>query len=340
MPTFPARVDLARLPTPVQPLPHLSRELGVRLFVKRDDLTGAALSGNKVRKLEYLLAEALDRRADVVLTCGSADSNHCRATAAAARQLGLGVELLLKGLRGASGRGNLLLDRLLGATLHDLTPEEFERSDALLSRRAQELAAAGSRAYVIPMGGSSPLGALGYVRCAEELAGDQRDLGVRFDVIVSATGSGGTLAGLLAGAELYGLTERVIGVPVSHDGAHFQRVVGALLDGIRGAYAPGLEVRARAAHLCDGFVGDGYGLVADDELRSLRDLAARTGLILDPVYTNKAFAGLLGMIRSGAIAKGETALFVHTGGLFGLFPFQERLRQLDLQDALPVHLAE
>ncbi len=322
---LPPRVDLARLPTPVEPLPGLSDELGIQLFVKRDDLTGAAISGNKVRKLEFLMADALAREADVVITCGGADSNHCRATAVAARRLGLDVELMLRGLAAAGGQGNLFLDRLLGATLHDLTPSEYGRRDQHMQRRAEALAAEGRRPYVIPMGGSSPLGALGYVRCAEEIAADQRAHGTRFDVIVSATGSGGTLAGLLAGGEVYGLTERIIGVPVSDDGAHFQRVVGALLGGLRDLYMPGLRVQAEASHFRDGLVGEGYGSATDEDLRRLREVARRTGLLLDPVYTNKAFGGLVSMVESGEIVRGERVLFVHTGGLFGLFPFQERL---------------
>jgi D-cysteine desulfhydrase len=324
----PSRVSLALLPTPIENLDVLSRELGVQLLVKRDDLTGTVLTGNKIRKLEYVLAEAVSQQADVVITCGGAQSNHCRATAAAARRIGLEVELFLRGAREAPVEGNLFLALLLGATVHPITAAEYQERDRLMRARAEELGGEGRRAYVIPEGASTPLGALGYVRCMEELVSQCTDSGVVPDFLVCAVGSGGTLAGLLAGAEVHGFPGEIIGIPVCDDSAWFHRIIDGLLDGLRQSYIPSLAARVPHGGLIDGHQGPGYGQASVRDLEHLRDVAVLTGLVLDPVYTNKAFAGLLDLIRTGRIPKGATVIFLHTGGLFGLFPFREKMPHL------------
>ena len=325
------RLELARLPTPIIPLESLSREFGVNLFVKRDDLTGAALSGNKVRKLEYLLAGALEAEADVVLTCGAAQSNHCRATAVAARRLGLDVELFLRGLAEADEtRGNLFLGGLMAATLHHLSDEDYRRRDDLMRERAEELAGLGRQAWIIPEGGSNALGALGYVRCMEEIARQAHAQNLGFDVIVCAVGSGGTLAGLAAGAERHGFQGRILGVPVCRDHLPLLERVNAILEELREDMLPDLKAHVPEEALLLGHAGLGYGRATDEELARIKDVAVMTGLILDPVYTNKAFEGLLRIIREGIAPPESSVLLLHTGGIFGLFPFAERLAHLDV----------
>jgi D-cysteine desulfhydrase len=315
------RVELARLPTPIHPLPALGARLGVEIHVKRDDLTGCLLSGNKVRKLEFVLADAIEHDADVVITCGGAQSNHCRATAAAARELGLDVELLLREPDRSPVEGNLFLDLLLGATIHPVSAAAYADRDQLMAQRAEELEALGRNAYVIPEGASNPRGAMGYVRCMEEILADTTE---PFDAIVTAVGSGGTLAGLVAGAHLHEFRGRIIGVPVCDDAAHFRPVVGTLLEGLRDHFFPDLDPDLPGDALVDGYVGEGYAMATESELRRIQDVATLTGLVLDPTYTNKAFGALLDLVASGDIGGGSRVLFLHTGGLFGLLPHHHR----------------
>jgi D-cysteine desulfhydrase len=322
-PVYPPRVELARLPTPVQPLPRATAALGappgtVELWVKRDDLTGAVLSGNKIRKLEFLFADALAQGADTVLTCGGAQSNHARATALAAARLGLRAHLILRGTEpspGAALEGNLLLDRLAGAEVTWVTPEEYGDREALFEELARSLRAAGRTPYVVVEGGSDAVGAWGYVRCAEEIAAHG------FDTIVHAVGSGGTSAGLLAGRSLAGLAARVVGVNVCDDAAYFRRRIAGITAALADRYA---LPRARHAEsdieILDGFVGRGYALSRPEELAALRDLARAEGVVLDPVYSGKAWYALVTTLRRDPSAFGRRVLFLHTGGIFGLFP--------------------
>jgi len=324
-----ARIELARLPTPIDHLETLSREIGVNLHIKRDDLTGSALSGNKVRKLEYLLPHALALGADTVISCGGVQSNHCRATALAARRLGLDVELFLRGLEPDSPtEGNLFLDKLLGSVTHSLTAAEYMERNGIMHQRAEELQARGRQAYVIPEGGSNALGSLGYVRCMHEIVEQQKERGIAFDHLVCATGSGGTLAGLLAGAEIHGFSGRIWGVPVSGNAEIAARCVNRVLHDLRSSFFSDLKAHIPPENMLDGHVGSGYGRASDEDLERIRDLAIMTGLILDPVYTNKAFGGLLRLIRERTAAPDSAVLFVHTGGIFGLFPFAGRLEKL------------
>ncbi|HMS16967.1 MAG TPA: D-cysteine desulfhydrase family protein [Planctomycetota bacterium] len=320
------KLDLARLPTPIDVLKDLSELLGVHISVKRDDLTGSELSGNKVRKLEYVLAEALDQDADVVITCGGAQSNHCRATALACRRLGLEPELFLRGATGADARtGNLFLSQLCGARVHPISAEEYRVRDQLMAARAEELAAEGRNAYVIPEGASNALGSLGYVQAMAEIRDAERGADAKFDTVVVAVGSGGTLAGLIAGAEVHGFEGRILGVPVCDDALTFQARCQLILDDLRNTYLGGLGAQASLDHFLPGFVGGGYGIATTEDLERLKDVAILTGLILDPVYTNKAFEGLLTAIRDGRIEQGSRVLFIHTGGIYGLFPYAREM---------------
>lgn len=318
-PSEPPRLELASLPTPVDHLEALSRELGIEVWVKRDDLTGALLSGSKIRKLEYILPAVLDACADVVITCGAAQSNHCRTTSACARRLGLDVELFLHELPAdGAPTGNLLLSRLMAPVVHPLEDGDPDVREARMAARADELEAQGRRAFVIPAGASSPLGCVGYVRCMREILVQQEDLGLEFDLVVVAAGTGGTLAGLLAGARRHGFRGRLLGVPVEDPDVVAGRVTG-LLEGLR---------RDRFPDLATDLPGDllhreepvPTGPPNPAELARIRDVAVLSGLVLDPVYTNRAFGVLLSLIRKRAVPEGSRVLFLHTGGLFGLFP--------------------
>jgi D-cysteine desulfhydrase len=325
---YPARIPLALTPTPVEPLPHLARRHGVELLVKRDDLTGAPLTGNKVRKLEFLLAEAKEQRADTVITCGGAQSNHCRATAIAARRLGMHSVLLLRVPDPSNPPpvdGNLLLDRLVGAEVHWVTPAEYEEREALFSQVADELRAGGRRPYVVPEGGSNALGAWGYVRCVEELQGE---LPPGSATLVYAAGSGGTGAGLILGVKLMRLPWRVVGFNVSEDRDYFVRAIGEIVEEAIRRFDLEVTVARDEIEIVDGYVGRGYAQSRPEELRLIADVARAEALLLDPVYTGKAFYGMTCELERDPRSFGERIVFLHTGGIFGLFPKAEEMAAL------------
>ncbi len=321
----PRKVSLARLDTPLQRLDRTSAALGVEVLVKRDDLTGAELSGNKVRKLEYLMAEAQDQGADVVITCGGEQSNHCRATAMGAARLGLASVVILRTddpARPPAATGNILLDRLAGAEVRWISRPDWARRNELLVAEADRQRAAGRRPYVIPEGGSNALGSWGYVAAAQEIADDLATLPARPTTIVYACGSGGTGAGLILGAKLAGLAGRgvsVAGVNVCDDRDYFVRAIGRICTDFVERWPVGVTVSADDIVLVDGHVGRGYALSRPEELATIRDLARRDGVILDPVYTGKAFHGVVTELARDRARFGERIVFVHTGGLFGLF---------------------
>jgi D-cysteine desulfhydrase len=322
---LPPRLPLARLPTPLEPLERTGRRLGLDLFVKRDDLTGMELSGNKVRKLDFLMAQARERGATAVLTCGAIGSNHARATAAAAVRLGMKPHLLLRGTPPAPGEppdGNLLIDRLLGARMEFITPAQWAERDALLERWAARVRAEAETPYVIPEGGSNALGSLGYAVAVEETLGQAEAAGVAVSTLVHACGSAGTAAGIALGCAATGRSDvDVLAVAVCDDRAYFDRKIGAILDdAVREGYASP-EVRARARwRVVEGYKGRGYALTTPEEALDHAAVAREEGLLLDPVYTGKAFRGLVGEAKEGRIASDGAVVFFHTGGTFGLFP--------------------
>jgi D-cysteine desulfhydrase len=330
---YPERLSLARLPTPVQRMDRLSEELGVNLLVKRDDLTGMELSGNKIRKLEFVLADALARNSTAVITTGGLQSNHCRATALAAVGLGLRPHLLLHtpdGEAPAEPDGNHLLDLLVGADIRYLPTEEYSDVEAHLARWALELVATGERPFAIPSGASTPMGALGYVAMVEELLAQHQggDLpGGRLpDYIAHACGSGGTAAGLALGARVFGLDAKVVSYAVCDDVEYFLQKIDRIIAGAAQRFEGLPGARDVSYEVVDEFKGVGYALSTPQELDFLRDLARADGLILDPVYSGKAFGGLVEELRrKERYLAGSTVLFVHTGGLFGLFPKRNEL---------------
>jgi len=321
------RVPLAGLPTPIEPLLRLSAHVGgPRLFVKRDDLTRLGLGGNKLRKLEFLLGEAQAQGADTVLTVGAMQSNHARQTAAACARLGLDCELVLR--RGSHtseaylGSGNVLLDRLFGARLHLLKAQE--NREEYMSARAEALRAEGRRPYCIPVGGSCGLGNLGYVACAEEILSQSAEMGIRFDAVVVATGSGGTQGGLVAGMGRAGGVP-VIGIAVEGTRREQEGLAAAQAAEALRLLGAAESVLGAAVEVLDDFVGPGYARPSEP-MREALSLAARfEGLVLDPVYTGKAFAGLVALARGNRFCRQQSLLFVHTGGAPGLFGYPESL---------------
>jgi L-cysteate sulfo-lyase len=317
------RLLLGGYPTPIEELTRLRADLGPnapRIFVKRDDYTGPGFGGNKVRKLEYALAQAQTAGAEVIITMGGEKSNHARVTAALCARLGLQCELVMnppnirfEGLQPAS----LLTDHLYGATIHRVANRDERRT------RAAELLAsyqqAGKRAVLLPLGASTPVGALGYVQAVAETKVQLADLNIQVTHVVHATSSGGTQAGLVAGCQLYDWPVQVIGVSPDDPAESIAAEVGQIIDGVGellGLPAGALDNRVR---VLDEFVGDGYGIPTAASTGATHGLASREGLLLDPVYTAKAMTGLLALIARGELTAADTVLFWHTGGQLALF---------------------
>ena len=320
------RLRFAHLPTPLEPLERLSKELGgPRIYIKRDDCTGLAGGGNKTRKLEFLLADAIRQGVDTILTVGAVQSNHARQTAAACARLGLDCELFLK--RGVPDRGpaygrsgNLLLDRIAGAKVGFL-PGDAD-ADSVMKRRAGHLREDGRRPYVIPMGGSNAVGALGYVECARELLAQAEEVGLTIDAIVHASASHGTQAGLAVGLAELGAPSQLLGVgvggPATGARAAIELLVAATCERL------GRPARFTQIEVDDRFVGEGYGVPTPEGISAIRLLARFEGLLLDPVYTGKAMAGLVQMVREGRFGPSENVVFLHTGGWPALFAYEEQ----------------
>jgi D-cysteine desulfhydrase len=320
---WPPRLDLAFLPTPLHRLQRMAQRLGVDLWVKRDDMTGMALSGNKIRKLEFALADALEKKADVVLTCGGQQSNHARATAVAAARIGLRCRLILRTpdpLNPPPSSGNILLERMAGAETVWITPEEYRARDLIFARERESLEKQGLTVYTIPEGASYAPGAWGYIAAMTELKADFNHIG-KIPTIVLAAGSGGTVAGLILGAKLLDVPARIVCVNVCDDADYFRRAIGDVCDAAIADYQLPLRIdRHQDIEIIDGYVGRGYALSRPEELALICDLARTEGIYLDPVYTGKAFFAMASELEKNPGCLGDTILFLHTGGLFGLFP--------------------
>ena len=320
---MPKKLTLATLPTPLFRHEKLDALCGAEVWVKRDDLSAGGAAGNKIRKLEYLAADALERRATTLITCGGQQSNHARATAIVAAELGLKAVLLLRTADPASPPprvGNLMLDYLVGAEVRFITPAQYRERDALMAAAAAELAARGERPYVIPEGGSNGLGSLGYVDAMAEVRA-QLDAGLAggprgFDAVVHACGSGGTSAGTALGARRYAIAPVTHAIAVCDDRAYFEGVVARIIDETV-ALAPELDREARPI-IHDSFKGPAYGLASPEQVAFIVEVARRTGLLFDPVYTGKALFAL-----SRLEPKPQRVLFLHTGGLPGLLAQSE-----------------
>ena len=326
------RLRLSQLPTPLEPLVRLSEELGgPSIWVKRDDCTGFGGGGNKTRKLDFLMAAARRQEADTVITAGAVQSNHTRLTAAAAAKLGMACHLLLEDIaadtdRDYRGNGNLLLDRIYGAHLHHLpSGSDLElASESMLA----ELREAGRNPYVIPTGGSNALGALGYVECAFELVEQAKEHELSIDYVILGTGSAGTQAGLLAGLHLQKSDIGVLGICTGCAAEKQQIKVSKLCDEILGLLECKRALPRKAIRTYDGYVGQGDGVPTRAMIEAVSLAARSEGLLLDPVYTGKAMAGLADLARRGKFDKDDNVVFLHTGGSPALFGYKSTFDSL------------
>lgn len=310
--SFPDKIPLGIFPTPIQKLDNLSRDLNANIYIKRDDMTGIALGGNKVRKLEYLLCEAQKQGAEIVFTTGGAQSNHAMLTAACCNKIGMTPILILKKKGVTDKKGNQLLESLMGTDVrfmdtdsYDDIYEEMDKVGASLKRPY----------YKIPCGGSNALGTVGYVNCVKEIA----DQGFSFDRIICAEGSGGTMAGLALGAKLFMPACRVTGMMVDSD--PFEEITVRLMKEAAIILKSDVEITKDDFDLID-MCGPGYAIASREGNEAVSMMAEKEGIFLDPVYTGKAFAGLIRMAKEGKFRKDENILFLHSGGAGGLFAIE------------------
>lgn len=314
------KISFAHLPTPVEHLPKLSAILGgPRLLVKRDDQTGLAFGGNKTRKLEFLLADAVAHGAKMLITTGAVQSNHCRQTAAAAARQGMACTLVLAGEKPDKYSSNTLLDKILGANL--VWCEKSQR-DEVLKETFDHAWKEGKRPYLVPYGGSSPIGAAAYAYAIEEMM----QQGIQPDWIVFASSSGGTQAGLIAGTRLFGCASKILGISVDERAEVLSHRVAKLTNEILDRLGASDQITPEDVFVNDHYLGEGYGVMGEPEAEAIRLLAQNEGILVDPVYTGRAAAGLIDLIRTGFFKPDETVLFWHTGGTPALFA--ERYREI------------
>ena len=318
----PARLQLALAPTPILRLDRFSRRLGVDLYVKRDDLTGLLESGNKIRKLEFLVGDALEQGADTLIAGGTPQSNGCRAVAAVAARLGLRALLVVQGPRPPIYDGNLLLGRLLGAEVRYCGDGEVLAD--VMAALAAEVRDRGGRPYVIPESGANEVGALGYLECAVELTEQSHHGAPRFDSVVISAFTGGSQAGLLLGKQLAGLPGEIVGVPIASSSERVRDHVERTMRAAIRRYDFAIEV-PKTVHLLEGEQRADRDDVADAELGLVAEVARAEGMVLDPVYTARGFRVLIATLTRDRKALGQRVCFIHTGGLYSLFPFRERL---------------
>jgi D-cysteine desulfhydrase family pyridoxal phosphate-dependent enzyme len=308
-----ARLNFAHLPTPIEELPRLTEALGgPRILVKRDDQTGLAFGGNKTRKLEFLVAEAREQGADMLISAGAIQSNHCRQTVAAAARFGFACTLVLTGERPGHPSANFLLDQLFGAEI--ITVPDRKDRDRVLQETFDKAVAAGKKPYLVPYGGSSITGAMGYTFAMEELMKQ-----VNPDWIVFGTSSGGTHAGIVLGQRVFGFKGRALGISIDESVADLKKNVSALATRASEKLGDRIEFRGDDVLANDDYCQAGYGVFGEGEREAIKLFASNEGLLLDPVYTGRAAAGMIDLIRKGYFKKDETILFWHTGGQPALF---------------------
>ncbi len=324
---YPSRLSLARLPTPVTRLERYPlQNSNTRIWVKRDELTGTEVSGNKIRKLEFSLAEARDQGCNTIITCGGVQSNHCRATAVLGARLGFKVHLILRGEHPQVPEGNLLIDYLAGATIDYLPKRDWQSHVEFAHKLRDSYAAAGDKALFIPTGASDEIGLWGYIAACEELAEDFQRYDFQPDYIVCATGSGGTQGGLVVGSQLFDLPSQVAAFNVSDDANYFDQKIREDVTLWKQRYKIDFDDSNLSINTIEGYLGPGYGVAEQPVFETIARLGRSEGLFLDPVYTAKAFHGMVSELEKGdegRLAGAKDVLFVHTGGLFGVFPQQQ-----------------
>ena len=323
------RFHLAEFPTPIHYLESFSKACnGPAIFMKRDDITSLGMGGNKTRKLEFLIGEALKQDKDTLVTAGGLQSNHCRLTAAAARKAGLSCHLVLNGKKPENLNGNLLLDKIFGANVHYCDRKDRDRR---LNQVAEDLASAGKKPYVIPVGGSNSIGSAGYVNAMFELETQLKDMHIQLDAIVFATSSGGTQAGLTLGAKIINFDGQVLGISIDQTKTGDEPFAPILTE-IANTTAQRIGYPIQFAEEdfsfnCD-YLGAGYAMPGDIEFNAIRDLAQYEGILLGPVYTARAMGGLINLIQKGYFTKDQTVLFWHTGGTPELFAWANQLQSI------------
>jgi D-cysteine desulfhydrase len=326
---IPKKISIANTPTPIHKMDRLSEELKKNIYIKRDDFTGMEWSGNKIRKLEFAVKEALDQKCSVLITCGGTQSNHARATVAFARKLGLKVHLVLRGNAPDSLEGNMLLNELMGTAITWLDFEAFKYHEEVMKELGLKYAGEGKKAYIIPIGASNGIGNFGYYDCFNEILKQESDMNIHFDTIVCTVGSGGTYSGLMLGQLLNKTDHSIIGFNISNTSEYFKGVISEILSdsldlidekSIKSQYS------RDDIFIIDGYAGDGYAISRNEELEFILEIAQTEGIIFDPVYTGKAFRGLVDQIKRGNFEKSENILFIHTGGIFGAFSFENQIR--------------
>lgn len=319
-----ARVPLAVTPTPIEELSRFSQELGgPAIYIKRDDNTGLALGGNKARKLEYLMAEAQQQGADVVLTEGGLQSNHARMTAAAACKLGMKAVLVLNGDEIKEYQGNLMIDKLLDAEI--VLADSADNRRDLMFQKAEELKEAGMHPYAIPTGGSTGVGALGFVRCAQEIVEQSKEMDIEFDWVVHPIGSGGTQAGLIGGSKIFNGGFKIYGIAAAEE--DFEPEILEISREMNRLLGTNLGISTDDIHLDYNYFGPEYGVPSQKSVEAMKLLARTEGILVGPVYTGKALAGLIDLIQKGYFKEDDKILFVHTGGAPAMFAFDNLAEQ-------------
>ncbi|MDI3535414.1 MAG: 1-aminocyclopropane-carboxylate deaminase [Thermosediminibacterales bacterium] len=321
--SFP-HVNLLWGATPIVRAENLSKETGVELYIKRDDLTGLALGGNKTRKLEFIMGEALDKRCDTVITAGAVHSNHALQTAAAAKKLGLDAVLVLRGKE--ENKGNLLMDRIIDAEIRVYDAETSRELKSYMEEIADELAEKGKKPLIIPVGGSNPTGVLGYLKAAAEIVEQSNSMGLDFDYVVSPSSSGGTQTGILLGLKILKPKIKALGIGVGDPRDELLNDVATLIKETAKILNIDEGIVSRdelEACTIDGYGFGGYGTIVKEVIDLIKYIARQEGFYLDPVYTGKSFYGLMDMIRKQVIPQDSKVLFVHTGGLGGVFQYED-----------------
>jgi D-cysteine desulfhydrase len=330
------RISLARLPTPIQKLKKISHELGKEIFIWRDDMNGMVESGNKLRKLEFLMADALSKGCDWIITCGGPQSNHTRATAAVARQLGLGVSVLILPKPGfdrtKTPNANLLLNQIYDSRIVWLDFEEYQKKgssyDSFLEDEKKQLITKGKKPYVIPLGGSNHIGSLGYSHAIKEMTHTWKSITQTSapDSLFCALGSSGTYVGLQMGIQEQKLSTHLYGVNVIGPIETAKKYAHQVTESIGHHF--GVSISQKQSTMIDGYVGEGYSIASDQDLNFYIQLAREEGILLDPCYTGKAFQGMISEIKKDPTSFGKQILFLHSGGTFGNFAYSEQYERV------------
>ena len=326
---FPSKISLSYLNTPITKLESISKVLNKNIFIKHDEMTGMELSGNKIRKLEYSLKEAVDFGANVIITCGAIQSNHARATVVASRKLGLDVHLVLRGEEPEQYLGNLLINKIMGAKISFLDNQSFLKHQEYMNSLKSQYELSGKKAYIIPIGASNGIGNFGYYNAYQEILKQEEEMNIEFDTIVCTVGSAGTYSGLYLGNHFNGYKKNIIGYSVGGSSSYFkERSIEILNESFSIIENNGSQSFVLEDHFIinDKYQGDGYAQTSTEDIKFIEHIAQTEGIIFDPVYTGKAFKGLYSQIEKNELQDSTNILFIHTGGFFGIESFEKWFR--------------